>query len=333
MTAAHESSEHAAEFEAASVGANSLEQVGEDVCRIARDYVHAPPLPLFRELTWLRNQAYRLLERTRNPAQQRDLYVVAGEACGLLASASFDLGYPHAAAQQARAARAYGEIAGCPELSAWADGLLACVEMWAGRPERALLLVQRGLSTAPGGTCRVRLWSIAARAAALQGDQPRAVEAILESRRAGEAGAAATALHDGVGGEFGFTPARQAFCNGSAYLRLRLPEQALAECGQAVALYGQASAEDRWYAAEAGSRADLAAAHLLLGDLDGARAAVSDVLGMPPDRRVQGVVRRLDSLREMLADPVFRGRPRAHSLSEEIHQFTAPAGRLSAPPS
>ncbi len=158
MNAAHESSEHAAAFESASVGPNALEQLGEDILRIARAYVHAPPLPLLAELIRVRDRAYWLLDRTRNPAQQRDLYLAAGQACGLLASASFDLGHPHAAAQQARAARAYGEIIQVRELSAWADGMLACVELWAGRPGQALLLAERGLTVAPDGTCRVRLW-------------------------------------------------------------------------------------------------------------------------------------------------------------------------------
>jgi hypothetical protein len=76
MNAAHESNEHAA-FESASVGPNALEQIGEDVLRIAPTYVHAPPLPLFGELTRVRNRVYWLLGRTRNPAQQRDLYLVA----------------------------------------------------------------------------------------------------------------------------------------------------------------------------------------------------------------------------------------------------------------
>lgn len=334
MNAAHESSEHAAAFESASVGPNALEQIGEDVLRIARAYVHAPPLPLLGELIRVRNRVYWLLDRTRNPAQQRDLYLVAGQACGLLASASFDLGYPHAAAQQARAARAYGEIIESRELSAWADGMLACVEMWAGRSGQARLLAERGLSVAPDGTCRVRLWSIAARAAALQGDEQRAVEAIMASKRARDTRAAITLLHDSVGGEFGFSLARQAFCNGSAYLRLGRSEEALTECGQAVDLYAQASAEERWYAAEAGGRTDLAAAHLLQGDLAGAREAVSDVLKLQSDKRVEGVVRRLSALREVLAGPSFRTKE-AYALTEEIEQFTASTAVqvLPAPPS
>jgi tetratricopeptide (TPR) repeat protein len=334
MNAAHESSEHAAAFESASVGPNALEQLGEDILRIARAYVHAPPLPLMTELIRVRDRAYWLLDRTRNPAQQRDLYLAAGQTCGLLASASFDLGYPHAAAQQARAARAYGEIIQGRELSAWADGMLACIEMWAGRPGQALLLAERGLTVAPDGTCRVRLWCIAARAAALQGDEQRAIDAIVASKRTRDTRAAPTDLHDSVGGEFGFGLARQAFCNGSAYLKLGRPEEALAECGQAVELYARAAAEERWYAAEAGARADLAAAHLLRGDLAGAREAVSEVLTLDPSKRVEGVIRRLGVLRDVLAGRGFQNRE-AQVLAEEIEQFTAaPAVQvLPAPPS
>jgi len=333
MNAAHESSEHAAAFESASVGPNALEQLGEDILRIARAYVHTPPLPLLAELIRVRDRAYWLLDRTRNPAQQRDLYLAAGQSCGLLASASFDLGYPHAAAQQARAARAYGEIIQVRELSAWADGMLACIELWAGRPGQALLLAERGLTVALDGTCRVRLWCIAARAAAVQGDEQRAMDAVVTSKRTRDTRAAPTDLHDSVGGEFGFGLARQAFCNGSAYLKLGRAEEALAECGEAVELYARAAADERWYAAEAGARADLAAAHLLRGDLAGAREAVSEVLVLDPSKRVEGVIRRLGVLREVLAGRGFQNRE-ARALAEEIEQLTAtPAVQvLPAPP-
>jgi tetratricopeptide (TPR) repeat protein len=321
MNAAHESSEHAAASESASIGPNALEQISEDILRIARAYVHAPPLPLLAELIRVRDRAYWLLDQTCTPAHQRDLYLAAGQACGLLASASFDLGYPHAAAQQARASRAYGAIIGCVELSAWADGMLACIELWAGRPRQALLLAERGLAVAPDGTCRVRLWCIAARAAALQSDEQRAVDAIVASKRARATRPAATELHDSIGGEFSFNLARQAFCNGSAYLKLGRPEEALAECGQAVNLYAQAGVDERWYAAEAGARADLAAAHLLQGDLAGARESLSGVFTLHPGKRVEGVVRRLSALREVLA--VGSHNKDAQTLVEEIEQFTA----------
>ncbi len=322
MSAAHESSDHAAAFESASVGPNALEQIGEDVLRIARMYPQVPPLPLLGELVGIRDRAYRLLDRTRNPSQQHDLYLIAGQACGLLSSASFDLGYPHAAAQQARAARAYSEIIDSKELSAWSDGMLAIIEMWAGRPRQALLLIDRGLDTAPDGTCQVRLRCIEARAAAIQGDEERAVDAIVASMRARDSRAAPSDLHDRVGGEFGFDLARQSFSNGSAYLKLGRSAEALAECGQVLELYRRASPEERSYAAEAGTRADMAAAHLARGDLSGAREAVSEVLSLDSGMRVEGVIRRLNALLEILAGSSFRNRA-AQSLADEIEEFTA----------
>lgn len=74
--------------------------------------------------------------------------------------------------------------------------------------------------------------------------------------------------------------------------------------------------------------------HLLQGDLAGAREAVSDVLSLQSDKRVEGVVRRLSALREVLAGPGFRGKE-AQALTEEIEQFTAATAvqALPAPPS
>jgi transposase len=85
--------------------------------------------------------------------------------------------------------------------------------------------------------------------------------------------------------------------------------------------------------AGAGARADLAAAHLLRSDLAGAREAVSEVLTLDPGKRVEGVIRRLGVLREVLAGTGFRNRE-AQLLAEEIEQFTAaPAVQvLPAPP-
>jgi hypothetical protein len=93
------------------------------------------------------------------------------------------------------------------------------------------------------------------------------------------------------------------------------------------------AAEERWYAAEASARAYLAAAHLLRGDLAGAREAVSEVLTLDLSKRVEGVIRRLGVLRDVLAGRGFQNRE-AQVLADEIEQFTAaPAVQvLPAPP-
>ncbi|MFC0860924.1 XRE family transcriptional regulator [Sphaerimonospora cavernae] len=325
MSAAGESSDHVAEIEAASIGPNALDQLSDDVIRLARAYVHAAPLPLFGELTRTRNRAYRLLDRTRNPGQQRDLYLAAGQICGLLGSASFDLGYPYAAAEQARAARVYGEVIGHNELSAWADGLLACVEFWAGRPAQALRLVERGLEIAPPGTTRVRLLSIGSRASALLGDVDGTRNAILAAHDArGPRGE----LHDEVGGEFGFDEARQAFCAGSAYLSAGMAPEAETECERALTLYRAVPADQRWYAAEASASVDLAAARLLAGDIDGAADALSPVFALRPDRRVEGLVKRVGQVRSSLASIPSR---QAGVLMEKIEDFTTETATRALP--
>ncbi len=326
MSAASESSDHAAEIEAAAVGPNALEQLSDDIIRLARAYVHAPPLPLFGELTRVRNRTYRLLERTRNPKQQHELYLAAGQLCGLLGSASFDLGYPYAAAEQARAARVYGEVIGHNELSAWADGLLACVEFWAGRPAQALRVVERGLAIAPAGTTRVRLLSIAARASALLGDSNGTRNAILAARDArGPQGE----LHEGVGGEFGFDEARESFCAGSAYLTAGMAQEAEAECERALSLYRAVPAEQRWYAAEASACVDLAAARLLAGTIDGVSDALAPVFALQPDRRVEGLIKRMEHVRASLTSVSSL---QAAILAEVIEAFSTETVTHALPP-
>lgn len=329
MSAAHESSDHAAAAEAAGVGPNALEQLADDIVRRARSYVHAPPFPLFGELARVRDRVYWLLDRTIRPAQRHDLYLFAGQTCGLLASASFDLGYPSAAADQARAARAYGDVIGHPELRAWADGMLACIEFWEGRPAQALRLVERGLADAPSGTPRVRLLSIAARAAALLGDSDRTREAVERADRAREDGAAVHELHDEIGGEFGFDQARQAFCCGTAYLALGSGAEATAQCERALRLYSQGSAERRWYAAEASASVDLASARLLSADAEGAAEALEPVFGLQPDKRVESLVKRLGQVRLALTATGSRG---AYELAERIEEFTANTITRALPP-
>lgn len=322
MDTAHESTEHATANEPLSVGPDAIGKLSEDIARLARAYLHTPPLPLFGELVRIRDNAYWLLDQTRNLTQQRDLYMVAGQACGLLAMASFDLGHPDAGTQQARAARVYGAIIDGKELSAFADFALSVIECWAGRPRQGLLFAERGLSVSPDGACKVRLWSQVARAAALRGDEQRAVEAITAARLARDDSTTPTELHDQIGGEFGYNLARQAFGHCTTYLKLGRPDEALAEGGQVIELYAQAAPEERYYMAQAGAHADIATAHLLRGDLDGTRDAISPVLALDPGMRTATVVRRLGTLREVLAEPKFQHRA-GQSLAEEIEHFTA----------
>lgn len=325
MNSAHESSEHAARVEAAGVGTTSIEQLNDDIIALARAYPSASPAALFPELVRVRDRAYWLLDHTRKPVQERNLYLAAGQVCGLLAGASFDLGYPQPATEHARAARAYGEIIGHDELRAWSDGMLATIAFWSRRPSQALRIIDRGFTYAPGGTARVRLLSIAGRASAVQGDVEGTRTALSEADRLRAGDTNTSDLHDRIGGEFGFDVVRQAFCAGTAYLRAGCVADAISACRRTIELYAQLPAAARWPAAEAGAYVDLATAYVLSGDIGAAVDALRPVFALPADRQVYGVVQRLGSIRDALSDPALPKTGRSRALAEQLESFTADA--------
>ena len=120
------------------MGEATLEQLDADVRRLAAAYVHVPPLPMFAEMLRVRDRIYRLLAGRQKPAATARLHLLAGMLCGLLANVSTDLGYRDAAAEQARAAWAYGDIIGHNSLRAWTRGMQALIEYWSGRPQHAV---------------------------------------------------------------------------------------------------------------------------------------------------------------------------------------------------
>jgi transcriptional regulator with XRE-family HTH domain len=323
VVVAHESSDHAAFTESASLGSATLEQLHDDVLRLARAYVCTPPRPVLHEASRVRNRAYLLLSQTQRPRQRRDLYLIAGQLCALLASASFDLGYPAAAAAQARASWTYGVMAEHDELRAWAAGMQATIFLWAGRPQDAIDRIDAGLASAPRGSPRVRLLCIQSRAWARLGSTAETEEALAGCRMERERADGSNELHDRIGGEFGFSEARQAFCSGSAYLQLGSVGNAVEECERAVRLYQVSPAGERWYGAECSARADLAATRLLRGELDGAREALAPVFALPPDKRVQGLRRRLGTVRRLLSQPLYVNSSDGRWLGQQIEVFTS----------
>jgi hypothetical protein len=322
---AHESSEQAAMVASRSLDEATLDQLRDDITRITRGYTMIPPIAAFVAARRLRDLGYRLLGNTRRPGQETDLYFAVGLACGLLAEASFDLGCWEAATAQARAAWVYGTQIGHPGLRAWAKGMLALLAFWSGDPATAVTLTEEAQRVAPPGTAMVRLRSIEARAWALQGQAREAERAIAHAESARERADGAEELHDQIGGQFGFDPARQARCNGSTYLQLGNATQASRRAEAAIGLCAAMPSGRRWVKIETQAHADLAAARLMGGDLDGARDALLPVLGTPSALRVEGLTRRVQRVADMLAAPAYRHSHPARQLSGEIGEFTSGA--------
>ncbi|WP_228781855.1 tetratricopeptide repeat protein [Nocardia abscessus] len=331
MAAAHEASEHAGKAESTNVGASTLEQLDADVTRIANDYVHIPPVPMMVEMVRVRRRVYRLLEGHQRPADTSHLYLLAGTLSGLLANASTDLGHYDAAGEQIRAAWAYAELCGHNGLRAWTRGMHALIEYWSQRPRRAVQLARSGQEFAESATAHVRLLNIEARIWSALGsaaDTDRCVRAADDAREI----AATDALHDEVGGVFGFNDAKANYYAGATYIHLGQAEPALTATQRAIELYSNGPSAQRSYGAEALARVDCAAAHLINGSLDGAAEALQPVLGLDEDKRIAQLEERLTGVRRRIAAPAFRDAIEAHRLDERIEEFCGSTAAKSIPP-
>lgn len=133
--AGRRSVEHAIDA-ASALDPSALEHLHAAAQRAARTYLTTPPLEMLTGLVQLRDTVYAQLDRTHKPRQQAELYLLAGQVCGLLSSVSFDLGHPGVAEEQAWAAHTYGSVVGHPSLCAWAHALLSNMHLWAGRSKK-----------------------------------------------------------------------------------------------------------------------------------------------------------------------------------------------------
>ena len=116
----------------------------------------------------LKDRVFVLLEGRQRPEQSRDLYLLAGIACGLMAKASHDLGASHDAMTQARTGYACADNAGHDGLRAWIRGLQSLITYWSGRLEDSVRYAQSGAEAAvrSHGTAGIWLASNEARALA-----------------------------------------------------------------------------------------------------------------------------------------------------------------------
>lgn len=328
--AADEAAENAAMSDT-RIGDVTVERLHGDVLRLARDYTRHPVTEVFRAARRTRDLAATLVERTRRPSQLADLYTIAGQACGLLATAAFDMGYWDAAARFADSALTYGDIAGHDGLRAWAQGMRAFTANWLGHPDEALNRIDDALTFAPAGTATARLRAFEARTRALLGDSEGAARAVRSNQDARDADSR-DELHDGIGGEFGYNEARQELSAGTAYVTLRDGVAAEQHAQRALEILGTYPPEQRAYYTEHAARVDLAIAKLLRGDLAGARETLAPVFALPPAQRVSGVTSRLEQARTLLGAEVFRTSRAARQLAADIADFTADTTGRALPP-
>lgn len=308
--------------------AMSGETVGliyDEVRELAQAYPRRPLTELLARMVQVQDVAFRVLEDRARPADARQLYLLAGVACGMVAKASHDLAQPHAAMTQTGTAFICAEQAGHPGLQAWVRGLQAMIAYWAGRPAESVRHAAAGIGRCIN-TTSVWLPISEARGWAARGNAEQTVAAILRAEAAVE-----QVNHDDLdqlGGICTFTPARMQYYAADAMAWL--PDQAVAAeryAQQACTAYTETETPEWAFGDQAGSQAALSIARAHRGEIDGAAEALAPVLQLAPEQRINGVIASVLRVGQTVRPPGLRSQ--TDELTEQIESFVrSPAAAL-----
>lgn len=278
----------------------TVDQVVDGVRDLAVAYPVRPLPELLGPLVNAQETVFGLLERPQRPSHGRQLYFLAGVVGGMLAKASHDLADPSAALTQSRTAFLCADQADHPGLRGWISGLQSLIAYWAGRPHEAIRYAQRGAAYA-GNTSSVWLASSEARAWAQLGNAEQTRDAI---RRAEDAWPNVELDElDEFGGMAVFTRPRQLYYAADALAWLPGQSQAAKDYAtQAVEAYADPTGQDWAFGDQAGSHCDLAVARIHSGELDGAAEAVGQVLSLPVEQRIGGVIKSVKHVHRALGN-------------------------------
>lgn len=304
----------------AGLTAEAMEQVYDDVRHVATAYPQRPLPELLGQLVETQDVIFALLEARQRPEHLRQLYFLGGVTGGLLAKASHDLGNPHAALTQARTAFLCADNADHHGLRAWIRGLQALVSYWAGNPHDSVRYAQLGAGYAAQSENTTSIWLPVseARAWAALGNTKATRTAIQKAEAAWD-----TVRQDDLdelGGICTFTKARQLYYSADALAWLpELADDAQAYSERALAEYTDESSPAWAFGDAAGSHAAMAIARIAHGELDGAAEAMSWVLDLPAERRINGVVHSARRVHQALRQSGLGDG--ARGLQEEIESF------------
>ncbi|MGH3998576.1 MAG: hypothetical protein ACRDTJ_14070 [Pseudonocardiaceae bacterium] len=289
-------------IEASNIGTETLAQLIDDLRRLVIAYEHQPLPTLLGDLVDTQDRAFVLLEGRQRPEQTRDLYLIAGIACGLMARASHDLGAAHDAMTQARTGYACADNAGHDGLRAWTRGLQALITYRSGRLEESVRYAQSGAEAAARSHGTAGVW--------LASNEARALAALhrLDDTHAALARAADARDRvqpdelDSLGGLCTFSQPRQLYYAADALSWGGQAEANRTErlASDALDAYAGAPAQDRAFGGVAGTRSALAVARVFRGEIDGAAEALAPVLELPVAQRIHGIVTSVEHVRAAL---------------------------------
>jgi tetratricopeptide (TPR) repeat protein len=299
----------------------AVEQLRDDVQRLALAYPQRPLTELLGDMVETQDTLFALLERRQTPQQARQLHFLASVTSGLLAKASHDLAEPHAAMLQARTAVLCADQADHNGLRAWLRGLQSMVAYWAGRYAEAVRYAELGSQAVSNasGTTSVWLPVSAARAYAALGNSERAVAAIRSAEEAWER--VDPDEVDELGGICTFSQPRTLYYAADALAWLPgEADKAVQFSSRAVDAYANPNDPAWAFGDQAGSHSDLAIARIAARDLEGAVQAVTPVLDLPPQQRINGIVHSVQRVHQAITRAGLTDD--ARDLIEHIEDFT-----------
>jgi Helix-turn-helix domain len=329
--AASQARQHAEKVAVTEIGPGTVEQLKADVVRLGRAYVSAPPLPSFGAMHGALSRVQAALDHRAYPAQERDLNLLAGMLCGLMANASLDLGREDAADDLGRAAWTYGRTVDHGPLMGWARGTQALAAVWDHRYLDAARYAEDGLTHLSAGAGAARLHAILARALSANGSHPQARAAITAAENA-YARACQDELHNGVAGEFAFDEAKLSYYRAITFIAAEDPATAENAATAAIRRYQAAPPRARSYGCEALARVLLARAQLMSAKLDDAAQTLGSLLSLAPEMRISSLGQQLEACRDLLRGGAYRNSATARRLDRQLAEFSSASATRALPP-
>jgi tetratricopeptide (TPR) repeat protein len=301
--------------EPASVAISSL---WDEVARLARSS-NRTPHDCFTAARTIRSQALDVAERTRRPSALSDLYLAVGASTALMASAAFDLHRWDVSERLSQSAISYAEITGNNSLLTWTTGLAALLANWRDEPDEALRYFHQAVELSPPGIPKVRLRYIAARSYALLGDAAAVRQVVDDANQDHDDSTShRDLLADEVGGEFAFGTPRAAACVAAAWLDVGQGRQAAESAQRALAELTNLPVSRQPVSQVTGARIDLATAHVMCGELDGAAEIITDSVGNGSILRNASLAGRLARTHDALTSKPVNGSSTGQHLAEVV---------------
>jgi hypothetical protein len=263
-----------------------------------------------------------LLSASLSSRHDRDLRVLLGATCLLLASLAHDVGESDAGLAQADAAVTFAAQAEHPELLAWAYCTKAMICTWSQRPTDVLVTTQAGLAVSGGHVVELRLSGLRSRALAQLGRSGEALSLLRRTQDSSDRTWVSSSLAD-LGDVFSFPEIRQHYYAAATYALLG--DHRGVERSVALVEGGGADMPSGWTVSRALSRGHLALVVLSDSGPRAAEEALAPVFALPVHARVVQVDQILAAVARRLVAPEFGGSPSARTLADTLCDFRSTA--------